>query len=246
MVARRIGWLNTREYLETGDYESAQAGRRSSWDTNGNGVRDDFVGANEAPDPAKDTDFSVGFGFYSVNPAPDGSVWGTILGYPGAVIRLVPGDNPAETAITEYYELPVDENGDAIEGFSPRGGDVDRDGVMWVALASGHMASFDRRKCGRAVERTRSYGQHCAEGWTFYTSPCPSSRTRSVRAHPKAPTSPGSTSNNTLGLGENTPINTGNQSGSAPARPGDGEWVRMRVPYPLGFTPSGLSSYRRS
>ena len=81
-------------------------------------------------------------GFYVVAPAPDGSVWGSSLGYPGAIIRLNPGPNPPETALAEYYELPVNEAGELIEGFSPRGMDVDRDGVAWVALASGHMASI--------------------------------------------------------------------------------------------------------
>jgi hypothetical protein len=37
-----------------------------------------------------------------------------------------------------------------------------------------------------------------------------------------------------LGLGENTPINTGNLS-EALLVLDDGEWLRMRVPYPLGF-----------
>ena len=44
---------------------------------------------------------------------------------------------------------------------------------------------------------------------------------------------------NTLGLGENVPINTGNESEGLLALR-DGEWVILRVPYPLGFyTPSG-------
>ena len=38
----------------------------------------------------------------------------------------------------------------------------------------------------------------------------------------------------TLGLGENVPINTGNASEGLLALK-DGEWVVMRVPYPLGF-----------
>ena len=57
-------------------------------------------------------------------PAPDGSVWGTQLGYPGALIRLAPGSNPPDTALVEIYQPPVD------KGFSPRGGDVDRNGVL--------------------------------------------------------------------------------------------------------------------
>jgi hypothetical protein len=39
---------------------------------------------------------------------------------------------------------------------------------------------------------------------------------------------------NTFGLGENVPINTGNASEGLLALK-DGEWVILRVPYPLGF-----------
>ena len=229
-----IGWLNTRQYLETGDEQAAQGWTPFILDTNGNGVRDDFVGANDSPDPAKDLQIFPGFGFYSVNPAPDGTVWGTILGYPGAVARVVPGDDPARTAITEYYELPLDENGDPIEGFSPRGGDVDRDGVMWVALASGHMASFDRRKCTGPLNGPQATGQHCPEGWSFYTEPLPQFKNLDKPGSSEGSYFTWVDQHNTLGLGENTPINTGNQSGALLALH-DGEFVRMRVPYPLGF-----------
>ena len=40
-------------------------------------------------------------------------------------------------------------------GFGPRGGDVDADGVYWVSLASGHLGSFDRRKCKVAQRADR-------------------------------------------------------------------------------------------
>ena len=49
----------------------------------------------------------IGDALYSVNPAPDGSVWGSVLGFPGAIIRVVPGPNPTETAIAERYEAAV-------------------------------------------------------------------------------------------------------------------------------------------
>src|SRR5690606_28087273 len=97
---------------------------------------------------------------------------GSSLGYPGSVIRLNPGSNPTETALVEYYELPLDEAGEPIEGFSPRGMDIDRNGVAWVALASGHLASFDRSKCN-TLNGPDATGQHCPEGWTFYTEPLP-------------------------------------------------------------------------
>src|SRR6266481_3100672 len=69
-------------------------------------------------DPTKDK--RIDGGFYAVSPAPDGSVWGSMLGFPGAVVRLNPGSNPTETALAEYYELPM-RNGVPVEGFSPRG-----------------------------------------------------------------------------------------------------------------------------
>src|SRR5690606_40761172 len=36
-----IGWLNTRQYLETGDYQAAQGWTPFILDTNGNGRRDE-------------------------------------------------------------------------------------------------------------------------------------------------------------------------------------------------------------
>ena len=229
-----IGWLNTREFLETGDYIAAQGWTPFILDTNGNGRRDEYVGANEELDPEKDKQILPGFGFYAVAPAADGSVWGSILGYPGGVARLVPGDNPSETAIVEYYEAPVDENGAAIEGFSPRGMDVDRNGVVWAAMASGHMGSFDRSKCEGPLNGPEATGQHCPEGWTFYTEPLPQFRNLDRPGSSEGSYYTWVDQFNTLGLGDNTPINTGNQSGALLVL-NDGEFVRMTVPYPLGF-----------
>jgi hypothetical protein len=35
----------------------------------------------------------------------------------------------------------------ALPGFGVRGGDIDKQGRVWVSLASGHMGVFDRCKC---------------------------------------------------------------------------------------------------
>jgi len=228
-----VGWLNTREYLESGDAQAAQGWTPMILDTNGNGQRDAYTEPGQPMNSEMDTRIMNG-SYYAVAPAPDGSVWGTLLGYPGGVARLIPGEDPTRDALVEYYELPVDENGRAIEGFSPRGGDVDRDGVMWVALASGQMASFDRRLCTAPLNGPEATGQHCPEGWSFYTEPLPQfqglDRERSVEGSYYTWVD----QQNTLGLGDNTPINTGNLSGGMLAL-NDGEWVRLRVPYPLGF-----------
>ncbi|MES2626273.1 MAG: carboxypeptidase-like regulatory domain-containing protein [Pseudomonadota bacterium] len=229
-----IGWLDTKQYLLTGDYQTAQGWTPFILDTNGNGVRDAFVAPGEDADPSKDTQLLPGFGFYSVNPAPDGSVWGSILGFPGGVARLVPGDDPTHTAITEYYQPPLDETGNPVEGFSPRGMDIDRNGVAWIALASGHMASFDRRLCTGALNGPNATGQHCPEGWTFYPEPLPQFKNVDRSGSSEGSYFTWVDQFDTFGLGENTPINTGNQSGALLAL-NEGEWVRLTVPYPLGF-----------
>jgi hypothetical protein len=220
-----VGWLNTKMFNETGDEEKSQGWTALVMDTNGNGKKDAYVEPNEPVDPAKDK--RIGGAFYSVAPAPDGSVWGTMLGFPGAVIRLVPGSNPPETAIAEMYEPPL-------PGFSPRGADVDRNGVMWSALASGHMASFDRRKCKGPLNGPKATGQHCPEGWTLYPEPLPQIQGVSEPGSAEASYYTWVDQFDTSGLGRNTPINTGNASEGLLALK-DGKWVVLRVPYPLGF-----------
>jgi hypothetical protein len=227
-----VGWLNTRRFLETGDEAASQGWTALILDTNGNGVRDEYVEPDQAVDPTLDKRISAPF--YGVGVTPDGIVWGSYLGFPGGVVRLDPGPNPPETALAELYELPWN-NPDAPNiGFSPRGMDVDRNGVVWTALASGHMASFDRRLCRGPLSGPSATGQHCPEGWTFYQEPVPQF---------KGLTDPGSAEAsyytwvdqfNTFGLGENVPIDTGNGSEALLALK-DGQWVVLRVPYPLGF-----------
>jgi hypothetical protein len=221
-----VGWLNRKMFEETGDEVKSQGWTPLVMDTNGNGRRDAYVEADQPLDPAKDKRFAGGF--YAVSPAPDGSVWGSVLGFPGTLVRLTPGSNPSETALAEVYELP------AARGFSPRGMDVDRNGVAWAALASGHLASFDRRKCKGPLNGPKATGQHCVEGWTFYTEPLPQIKGVSDEGSVGASYYTWVDQFDTSGLGPNTPINTGNAAEGLLALK-DGKWVTMRVPYPLGF-----------
>ena len=103
-----------------------------------------------------------------------------------------------------------------------------------TAPASGHLASFDRRKVRGPLNGPKATGQHAREGWTFYTETLPQM---------KGVTHPGSAEAsyytwvdqfNTLGLGRNVPINTGNESEGLLVLK-DGKFVVLRVPYPLGF-----------
>ncbi|PYP53866.1 MAG: hypothetical protein DMD45_00590 [Gemmatimonadetes bacterium] len=227
-----VGWLNTKLFDETGDEEKSQGWTALILDTNGNGKRDAYVEPDQPVDPAKDKRISNGL--YAVAPAPDGSIWGTSLGFPGAVVRLDPGPNPPETALAELYELPLDRSGAPIEGFSPRGGDVDRNGVYWTALASGHLASFDRRKCTHPLNGPAATGQHCPEGWTFYPEPLPQLQGVTTPGSAEASYYTWVDQVGALGLGTNLPIDTGNGSEGLLVLK-DGKWIVLRVPYPMGF-----------
>jgi len=235
-----VGWLNTKMFLETGDEAKSQGWTPLILDTNGNGKRDAFVEPGQPADPAKDT--RVNAAFYGVTPSPaDGSIWGSVLGFPGSVVRINPGPDPSKTALAEVYEVPFNNPRAPIQGFSPRGLDIDRNGVIWAALASGHFASFDRRKCKGPLAGPTATGQHCPEGWTLYQSPGP---------HFKGVTDAGSADSHyyawvdqfdTFGMGRNIPIATGNGSDSLLAlSPETGKFTILRVPYPLGFFAKGM------
>ena len=228
-----IGWLNTKMFDETGDEERSQGWTPLIVDTNGNGQRDDYVEPNEPLDPAKDMRIRSGYYGVAYNPI-DGSIWGSSLGFPGAILRLDPGTEPATTALTEIYETPWGNPEAPIQGYSPRGMDIDRNGVVWTPLASGHMASFDRSKCTGPLNGPPATGQHCPEGWTLYPEPLPQLKGLSDSGSAESSYYTWVDQFNTLGLGENVPINTGNESEGLLAL-SDGEWVVLRVPYPLGF-----------
>ena len=225
-----VGWLNTKVFDETGDAAKAQGWTALVLDTNGNGRRDDHVEPNQPVDPAKDKRITAGF--YAVMPSPvDGSVWGSYRANPGAVVRLDPGANPPETALAEIYNVPA-------PGFGVRGADIDKKGVVWVSLASGHLGSFDRSKCKGPLNGPKATGDHCPEGWAFHQYPGPgfeglgensaeSSYYTWVDQH------------DTFGLGDDVPMSTGNLNDGLIAMK-DGKMVVLRVPYPMGFYAKGF------
>ena len=225
-----VGWLDMKIFDETGDAAKAQGWTPMILDTNGNGKRDAYVEPNEPVDPTKDKRISAGF--YAVMPNPaDGSVWGSVRTFPGAIVRIAPGPNPSETALAEIFNVPL-------PGFGIRGADIDKQGVVWASLASGHLASFDRRKCKGPLNGPKATGDHCPEGWAFYKYPGPgfqgigdnsaeSSYYSWVDQH------------NTFGLGDDVPMSTANLHNGLVAMK-DGKMILLTVPYPLGFYAKGF------
>ena len=137
-------------------------------------------------------------------------IWGSVLGFPGGIVRLNPGSNPPETALAEYYEVPWNNPKAPVSGYSPRGMDIDRNNVAWVALGSGHLASFDRRKCKGPLNGPTATGQHCPEGWTLYPTPGPNFKNVKDSGSADSHYYDWVDQFDTLGLGKNTPIVTGN------------------------------------
>src|SRR5215831_9736393 len=223
------GWVNTKMLDETGDAAKAQGWSPFILDTNGNGKRDDYVEPNQPIDPVKDKRIVPGSGPYAVMPSPvDGSIWYTvaIFGGPPGFLRYDPA-----TGLSEVYHVPL-------PAFGIRGGDIDKNGVVWGSASSGHLVSFDRRKCKGPLSGLKATGDHCPEGFTIYKYPGPgfegigdnsaeSSYYTWVDQH------------NTLGLGENVPISTANLMGGLVALK-DGQMVMLRIPYPMGFYAKGL------
>ena len=147
----------------------------------------------------------------------------------------------ADCCVRPPSMIHISKDGDVIGSFdAPQGHgmDVDSNGVVWTGTASGHLVSFDRRKCKGPLNGPKATGDHCPEGWSFYKYPGPgfagigdnsaeSSYYTWVDQH------------NTFGLGEDVPMSTANLMGGLVAFR-DGGMISLRVPYPLGFYAKGF------
>ena len=222
------GWVNTKVWDETGDAAKAQGWSPFVLDTNGNGKVDEWTEPDQPVDAGKDKRIA-GSGPYAVMPHPtDGSVWYTLnvfAGTPG-FLRFDP-----KTQLSEFYDIPK-------EGIGVRGGDIDKNGVLWGSGSNGALISFDRRKCKGPLNGPTATGNHCPEGFAYYKYPGPSfegfengsaegSYYTWVDHH------------NTVGLGENVPISTANLNDGFAALK-DGQMIMLRIAYPLGFFAKGL------
>jgi hypothetical protein len=158
---------------------------------------------------------------------------------PGTVVRLVPGLNPSETALAEVYEVPFKDPKASGSGFAPRGMDVDSRGVVWTVLSSGHLASFDRRKCKGPLNGPMATGKHCPEGWSLHPLPGPNYKGAVENASADEAYYDFVDRFDMLGVGMDVPLVTGNESEGLLALV-DGKFMTFRVPYPMGFYAKGI------
>ena len=230
-----VGWLDVKKFDATGDAAKSQGWTPVVANVSGTGKREPFVGADKPIEPGKDK--WVKAGFYGIMPSVTGDViWGQVMGpgftriaQPAFLVRMIPGNDPAKTAVSELFQSPPGTYGS-------RGVDIDSKGVAWTVLSSGQMASFDRTKCKEKLEGPNAAtGAQCYEGWTLYQMPGPQF---------KGVDDPKGSANhgyyiwvdvyNTLGLGKDVPVAMANGSESLLALV-DGKFVDIHIPYPLGF-----------
>ncbi len=223
-----VGWVDTKKFLETGDVAASQGWAPYILDINANGKVDTgWTEPGKPIDPTKDA--RLAGGNYAVMPNPaDGSVWYTVGVFGGtpAFVRYDP-----KTQLSEIYNVPK-------PAFGIRGGDIDSKGVVWGSASSGHLVSFDRSKCKGPLNGPSATGDQCPEGWTLYKYPGPGFAGIGDNSA-EASYYTWVDQHNTLGLGNDVPISTGNLNDAMLALV-DGKWVVLRVPYPMGHYSKGL------
>ena len=137
------GWINTAEFDKTGDAVKAQGWAPLVLDISGNGKLDEWTEPGKPQEPGKDMRIA-GSGSYAVMPHPtDGSVWyaQNVFAGPPGFLRFDP-----KTKLSEFYAVPKDMIG-------VRGGDIDKDGVLWGSGSNGTLVSFDRQEVQGPAQR---------------------------------------------------------------------------------------------
>lgn len=229
-----VGWVSMAIYDETGDEQAAQGWCPAVLDTNGDGrITRPWTEPDEAIDPTRD--HRIDFGCYEVSASPtDGSVWCSGIGANrNNLVRIERGDNPPETCKAEVYVPPANAQ-PPITGWAG-GVKVDSQGVAWQNWrGSDHISSFDRRRCSTLNGPTAT-GAHCEEGWTLY-------RKNDLPTFEGTPYHADLNylimvdQHDTAGLGRDTVVTYPDNSDALLAlRPDSGEFVTLRVPYPMGF-----------
>jgi hypothetical protein len=211
------GWFDVKTWDKTHDEKASQGWSAFVIDNNGNGKRDAYTEPNQPADAAKDR--RVAFQFYGDSHRAGRIGVGNGAGCPGGLGHFIPGAHPPETAITEFYEVPWNNPKASVQGFAPRGMDVDSKGVVWTVLSSGQLASFDRKKCAGTQNGPTATGQQCVEGWTLYPLPGPNYKGAVENASADSAYYDFVDRFDMLGVGKDIPVAGGNLSGrSARAR----------------------------
>ena len=233
------GWVNTKIFDETGDAAKAQGWSPFVLDTNGNGKRRRIHRAEPAGGCRQGHAHHRRLRPLRGDAASDRRLGlvhrRRVRAARGGFLRFDPEDASCPRSIN----VPK-------PGYRPaRRRHRQERRASGGRLASGHLGSFDRRKCKAPLNGPKATGNHCPEGFAFYQYPGPGFEGIGENSA-EASYYTWVDQHNTVGLGENVPISTANlQDGFVALK--DGKMVLLRVPYPMGFYAKGLDgAHRRS
>ena len=226
-----VGWLNTKKFLETGDAKASQGWTALIVDTTGNGKRADYTEPGKPLEPGKD--MRIGQVFYAVMPSPvDGTVWGTIRNNPARWCGSIQAPIRRRPRLSEIYNVPA-------AGLRParRRYRLQRawSGCRWPAAISAASTAANAKARSTARQQPAISVRKAGRSTNI--------RDRASKA--SAITAPSSSyytwvdQHNTLGLGNDVPVSTGNLNDGLIAFAG-GKMITMKVPYPTGFYAKGL------
>ena len=185
---RCVGWLNRKMFEETGDEQKSQGWTPFILDTNGNGKRDDYVEPNQPVDPTKDKRIVVGLYAVAVKPGRRHDLGHRRSAIPGYVVRVDPGPDPTAHRADRNLRAAVARLRRRAAATSTA------TASFWASLASGHLASFDRRKCKVAQRPDRDRQALPGRLDALSRSRDRSSQASPSPAAPRRATTPGSTS----------------------------------------------------
>lgn len=234
-----VFWIDTPRFLETRNTEESVGWCPAVVDTNGDGeITQGWTEPDEPIDPTRD--HRVALGCYQIAVDlndPDGVTWcgdadgsWTLRTTRGRLTRLVKGPDPPRTCRAEVFTPP--------EGLDISGGPhaaVDSEGVVWMNWrGSQHFTSFDYRKCNVTPGPEAATGELCKDAWTVYRKGGPNHIGTNVEADNTY--LPQVDLHNVLGLGADTPLyGTTNYDALQVLLPETGQFIQLRVPYPMGF-----------
>ena len=233
------GWFDTKIWDKTHDEKKAQGWTAFVLDTNGNGKRDAYTEPESAgrSDEGQADQRAV---LRRVAGPLDGSVWGSVQGMPGALVRLVPGLESAGDGAVGDLRSAVEQPEGAGSGLR----------------AARHGRRQQRRRLDGALERSarelrspqvQGPAQR-SDGDRDSTAP---KAGRSIRCRVRTTRAPSISAAPTrayynfvdrfdmLGVGKDVPLATGNESEALLALV-DGKFLTFRVPYPMGFYAKGI------
>jgi hypothetical protein len=242
-----VGWIDTRP---RDGREEASGADVQGWcpmvvDANRDQMASGWTDPAAPDDPARDR--RIDFPCRRLSAAADGSVWCSAGGVAESrIVRLEIGANPPQTCRAEVYRPPPWRDATGARDLA-----VDDAGVVWVAMAAtDHIASFDRRRCPTPVTVDPG-GAQCPDGWKLYLPPGPPFSIASPTAGADVVLRGGQAARTTdlieaialdptdvLGLNGGRRIAwalMANSDSAVALRPDTGEFVTLRVPYPLGF-----------